>query len=131
MLQKFFSRVARVRLACRLSLAAAMAMAITDGSAAEGGVLRLRCTNPVGGANWSVAVDLDHGLVDAHPATISGGWIKWTDGKGGIYELKARDRQTAAARAASTTGGYFLHYVCQVRISALDPVAQKLGNFKT
>jgi hypothetical protein len=112
MLQKFFSRVARVRLACRLSLAAAMAMAITDGSAAEGGVLRLRCTNPVGGANWSVAVDLDHGLVDAHPATISGGWIKWTDGKGGIYELE-RATGKLQLRAASTTGGYFLHYVCQ------------------
>jgi hypothetical protein len=81
------------------------------GMAAEGGLLRLRCTNPVGGANWPVAVDLDRSLVDSRPATISTAWIKWNDGKGGIYELE-RATGKLQLRAASTTGGYFLHYNC-------------------
>jgi hypothetical protein len=112
MLKKFFSRAARIRLIGGLLPLAIMAIPMTDGSAAESGVLHLRCTNPVGGANWSVAVDLDHSVVDSRPATISGGWIKWTDAKGGIYELE-RATGKLQLRAASTTGGYFLHYACQ------------------
>jgi hypothetical protein len=112
MLKKFFSRAARIRLIGGLLLLAIMAIPMTDGSAAESGVLHLRCTNPVGGANWLVAVDLDHGVVDMRPATISGGWIKWTDAKGGIYEFE-RATGKLQLRAASTTGGYFLHYACQ------------------
>jgi hypothetical protein len=112
MLKKFFSRAARIRLFGGLLPLAAMATPTMSGSAAEGGVLHLRCTNPVGGANWAVAVDLDHSLVDSRPATISGGWIKWTDAKGGIYELE-RATGKLQLRAASTTGGYFLHYTCQ------------------
>ena len=112
MLKKFFSRGARIRLIGGLSLLAIIAIPVTVGLAAESGVLHLRCTNPVGGANWSVAVDLDHSVVDSRPATISSGWIKWTDAKGGIYELE-RATGKLQLRAASTTGGYFLHYACQ------------------
>ena len=36
----------------------------------------------------------------------------WTDPKGGIYELE-RATGKLQLRAASTTGGYFLHYTCQ------------------
>jgi hypothetical protein len=111
MLMKFFPR-APGQLVGGLSLLAAMAVPAAEGLAAEGGVLHLRCTNPVGGANWPVAVDLDHGLVDSRPATISGGWIKWTDAKGGVYELE-RATGKLQLRGASTTGGYFLHYTCQ------------------
>jgi hypothetical protein len=112
MLEKLFSRIARICLVSGLSLAAITAIPTAEVSAAEGGVLHLRCTNPVGGANWPVAVDLDHSLVDSRPATISGSWIKWTDSKGGIYELE-RATGKLQLRAASTTGGYFLHYICQ------------------
>ncbi|HWB47465.1 MAG TPA: hypothetical protein VG651_00010 [Stellaceae bacterium] len=112
MFDKFFSRGARVRLRRGLLLLAAIGMPVSGEAAAEGGLLRLRCTNPVGGANWPVVVDLDRRLVDARPATISGDWIKWTDGKGGIYELE-RATGKLQLRAASTTGGYFLHYTCK------------------
>jgi hypothetical protein len=112
MLEKFFSRAARIRLDSGLLLVTIIAWPIANDAAAEGGLLHLRCTNPVGGANWSVAVDLDRGLVDSRPATISGSWIKWTDGKGGTYELE-RATGKLQLRAASTTGGYFLHYTCQ------------------
>ena len=112
MLEKLFSRIARICLVSGLSFAAITAIPTAEASTPEGGVLHLRCTNPVGGANWPVAVDLEHSLADSRPATISGGWIKWTDGKGGIYELE-RATGKLQLRAASTTGGYFLHYICQ------------------
>ena len=112
MLKKFFSRSARIRLIVALLPLAVVAIPSADGAAAESGVLHLRCTNPVGGANWPVAADLDHNLVDSRPATITGDWIKWTDAKGGIYELE-RATGKLQLRAASTTGGYFLHYNCQ------------------
>ncbi len=88
------------------------AIPASSGWAADAGMLHLRCTNPVGGANWPVVVDLNHSLVDSLPATITNTSISWRDKGGGIYEL---DRATGKLRlrAASTTGGYFLHYTCQ------------------
>jgi len=83
-----------------------------SGQAADAGLLHLRCTNAVGGANWPIVVDLDRSLVDSFPATITTEWIEWRDGKGGIYELE-RATGKLKLRAASTTGGYFLHYTCQ------------------
>jgi hypothetical protein len=115
MLVKIFSPGARIgaaRGAAALAVLSALALPIGGALGGDGGVLHLRCTNPVGGANWPVLVDLDHNLVDQHPATISGGWIKWADGKGGVYELE-RGTGKLRLRAASTTGGYFLHYNCQ------------------
>lgn len=80
--------------------------------AADAGLLRLRCTNVVGGANWPVVIDLDRRLADAQPATITHDSIEWRDAKGGVYEL---DRATGKLRlrGASTTGGFFLHYTCK------------------
>jgi hypothetical protein len=112
MLEKFFSPVARICLGRWLLLAVSVATPISLATAADGGLLHLRCTNPVGGASWAVAIDLEHNLVDSHPATINAGWIKWKDGKGGTYELE-RGTGKLQLRAASTTGGYFLHYTCQ------------------
>ena len=87
-------------------------VAATSGFAAESGLLHLRCVNMVGGANWSVVVDLDKGEVDSRPATISQSSIKWRDDKGGLYELE-RATGKLQLRGASTTGGYFLHYECR------------------
>jgi hypothetical protein len=94
-------------------LAAGLVSTMTEGSWAAGTeMLHLRCTNPKGGANWAVVVDLDHGLVDSLPARITNAWISWHNPNGGTYEL---ERATGALqlRAASSTGGYFLHYTCQ------------------
>jgi hypothetical protein len=113
MLRNFFGYDVFIRLIGGLMLAlATSAITISDASAAEAGLLRLRCTNPTGGANWSIVVDLDHSLVDSLPATITDTWISWSDGHRGIYELE-RATGKLQLRAASTTGGYFLHYVCQ------------------
>ena len=95
-----------------LFLALAGSLPAGAGHAAETDVLHLRCTNATGGASWSIVVDLDRGLVDSLPATISDTWIKWHNASGGIYELE-RATGKLQLRAASTTGGYFLHYSCQ------------------
>jgi len=113
MLRNFFDYGALIRLSGGLMLAlATSAIPASGGWAAEAGLLRLRCTNPIGGATWSIVVDLDRNLVDTLPATITDKWISWTDRSRGIYELE-RATGKLQLRAASTTGGYFLHYVCQ------------------
>jgi hypothetical protein len=113
MLRNFFRGGALIRLTRRLVLGlATSAIPASGGLAADAGMLHLRCTNPVGGANWPVAIDLDHSLVDSFPATITAKWISWSDRTGGVYELE-RATGKLQLRAASTTGGYFLHYTCQ------------------
>jgi hypothetical protein len=94
-----------------LALAASVMPAL-DGRAAETGILHLRCANPVNGANWAVLVDLDRNLVDGRPATITDKWISWRDLKQGSFDFE-RATGRLQLRAASTTGGYFLHYTCQ------------------
>jgi hypothetical protein len=93
-----------------LAMVSASSAMATSGAA--GGILHMRCTNPVGGATWSIAVDLDRQLVDTRPAKISDRWISWRDEHGGTYDLE-RATGKLQLRAASTTGGYFLHYSCQ------------------
>jgi hypothetical protein len=113
MLRNFFRYGAQIRLMGGLILVLATGAIPTGGGwAADAGMLRLRCTNPIGGANWPVVVDLDQSLVDSLPATISAKWISWRDRNGGVYELE-RATGKLQLRAASTTGGYFLHYTCQ------------------
>ena len=94
-----------------LGVILAVVAALPGHAATMTGTLKLRCTNPVGGANWSIVVDLDHRLVDTQPADISETWISWRDQHGGVYELE-RATGKLQLRAASTTGGYFLHYSC-------------------
>lgn len=109
----FFSGGARIRLTGGLVLAlATCVIPARSGSAADAGLLHLRCTNLVGGANWPIVVDLDHNRVDSFSATITPKWVEWEDGKGGIYELE-RATGMLKLRAASSTGGYYLHYICQ------------------
>jgi hypothetical protein len=112
MLRKFLASGLKIRLIDGLACWAMAAITASSAVAADAGMLHLRCTNPVGGAKWSTVVDLDHGLVDSLPATITDTWIKWRDSKGGIYEY---DRATGKLllRGASTTGGFFFHYTCQ------------------
>lgn len=113
MLRNFFGNGALIRLTRRLVLILATnAILTSSGVAGDTGVLHLRCTNAANGANWVVTVDLDKGLVDSRPATISDGAIKWRDPGGGIFEY---DRATGKLqlRVASSTGGNFLHYTCK------------------
>jgi hypothetical protein len=102
----------RRRAAAALVGGAGLAFVAASAQAAGGGVQHMRCTNPIGGAHWSIEIDLDRGVVDQRPATIGDAWIKWSDAKGGVYELE-RATGKLSLRAASTTGGYFLHYKCE------------------
>jgi hypothetical protein len=79
---------------------------------ADAALLRLHCTNPASGATWPVVVDLDRGQVDSLPATITTQSISWHDPKQGFFDLD-RATGTLEFRNASSTGGYFLHYICQ------------------
>lgn len=91
---------------------AAAALAAAAGGAAQAAVLHLRCTNPASGTSWSVVVDLDHQRVDSLPAEISDQWISWRDPDHRIFELE-RATGKLEMRNASSTGGYFLHYLCR------------------
>jgi hypothetical protein len=75
--------------------------------------LELRCTNPASGANWVITVDLDRQLVDSLPATITDKWISWHEPNRGFFDLE-RATGKLQFRNASSTGGYFLHYTCQL-----------------
>jgi len=113
MLRKFFQgRRGKRPAAMLIILLAGNAIPTFAGHAAETGLLHLRCTNPVSGANWAIVVDLDRGLVDTLPAKISDSWVSWRNPGGGIYELE-RATGSLQLRAASSTGGYFLHYTCK------------------
>ena len=114
MLATFLSARSRLRLATGLLIAAATVVSIIPGAsaAAEAGVVHFRCTNPASGATWPMVVDLDHRLVDSQPATITDRTISWPDPKQGFFDF---DRATGKLqfRNPSSTGGYFLNYMCR------------------
>jgi hypothetical protein len=83
-----------------------------DGLAAETGTLHLRCTNVSGGANWPIEIDLDHAIVGSIPAKITERWISWHDPSKGYLDLE-RVTGKLDIRIASSTGGFFLHYICR------------------
>jgi len=87
-------------------------LASSGGGAAEPEILHLRCTNSTSGASWPIVVDLDHGRVDSLSAAITDKWITWRDPKQGFFDF---DRATGKLqlRNASSTGGYFLYYMCR------------------
>ncbi len=75
-------------------------------------VQQLRCTNSESGSSWTVVVNFDRGRVDSLPASITDDWISWYDPKQGHFELERRTGKLEL-RNASSTGGYFLHYMCR------------------
>jgi hypothetical protein len=83
-----------------------------DGRAAEAGPMHLNCANVVGGATIAIVVDPDHQTVDSLPATVSDKWITWHDPNRGYLDLD-RSSLKLDIRIASSTGGYFLHYLCK------------------
>jgi len=111
MLRKLLCSEINHRLAAGL-LAAVTVLSAGEGHATETGMLRLVCVNPAGGASWPVVVDLDRRLVDSQAATINDKWISWHPTGGGVYELE-RATGKLEFRAASSTGGFFLHYTCR------------------
>jgi len=106
-----FLGLTRVGAVSCLTLAASLMTAV-DVRAGETGLLQLHCTNLANGANWPIVVDLEHGRVDAFPATITDTRITWRDPKGGTYELE-RATGKLQLRGASSTGGYFIRSTCQ------------------
>lgn len=76
--------------------------------------LAVTCTNPSSGAMWQIAVDFDHGTVDANPASVSNDEISWRDAKDGWNYMLDRRTGELTVIVASSTGGYFLHDRCQL-----------------
>jgi hypothetical protein len=72
------------------------------------------CTNPSSGATWQISIDYARATVDANPAQVSDGEIRWHDAKdGGNYTLD-RHSGNLTVIMASSTGGYFLHHHCRL-----------------
>jgi hypothetical protein len=105
--------VPRLKTVIGRGIACAALLSATAGvaAAAEPGTHRMRCTNLVSGAGWTIVVDAVRGRVDRLPATITDKSISWHDPAQGFFDL---DRTTGELqlRNASSTGGYFLHYRC-------------------
>jgi hypothetical protein len=98
-------------------LALALCAVVMCGAAAIDASQRalvITCTNPSSGASWQISVDLEHGTVDANPATISATEISWRDVKDGWNYRLDRSSGALTVVAASSTGGYFLHDRCQL-----------------
>ncbi|HUN97967.1 MAG TPA: hypothetical protein VMU69_17260 [Bradyrhizobium sp.] len=95
-----------------VAAAALLLVSAGNGSAVAAEILHLRCSNPASGASWPITVDLDHSEVDSLPAKISQKWISWHDPKHGFFDLE-RATGELQFRNASSTGGYFLHYLCR------------------
>lgn len=82
-------------------------------SAAQPGVLILRCVNTASHVSWELKVDPAHNTADGFPAEISATRITWRDTThGGSYEL---DRITGELTYtnSSSMGGYMLFHHCQ------------------
>jgi hypothetical protein len=109
MLRKFYQGGQHWRFSAALTLAIAVPAA--GATAADTGMLQIRCTNPASGATWPIAIDLGRNLVDSRPATITDKWISWDDPKQGVFELE-RATGKLRFRNASSTGGYFVFYTC-------------------
>jgi len=102
----------RLTVALLLVLAASLLLSAA-GQPARAAVLTMRCTNPVSGTSWDVAVDADRALVDTLPAEISEKWVSWQDpAQNGHYDLE-RATGKLTGRFPSSTGGYFLYYQCR------------------
>jgi hypothetical protein len=95
-----------------LTAAASVWIAPAGWQPARAATLTFRCANAVSGATWPLVVDLDHGLVDSLPATITDSRIEWRDSHRGVYEFE-RATGKLRLRNASSTGGYFLYYTCR------------------
>jgi len=102
----------RRSMAAAIVAGALLFAAVAGGAAMAAGMLRLRCTNPASGASWPIVVDLDGARVDTFPATITPEWISWHDPRRGFFDLE-RATGKLQLRNASSTGGYFLHYMCR------------------
>ena len=79
------------------------------------GEIALRCTNPYSRTSWHININYNQRTVDTFPAKITPTEISWHDTvHGGYYYL---NRKTGALTVlfASSTGGYALHDICDVR----------------
>jgi hypothetical protein len=98
-----------------LSIAAiVLAMAAPSGSdPASADPTGLRCTNPVSGATWDVAIDPVKRTADSFPAEITARSIEWRDlAHGGRYEFDRASGELTVVYASSM-GGTFLTDQCR------------------
>jgi hypothetical protein len=73
------------------------------------------CTNTVSHAAMQIRIDFGKRMVNADPAQIGDTEISWHDDKEQANYTLNRKTGMLDAVIPSSTGGYFLHYQCDLR----------------
>jgi hypothetical protein len=102
------------QLATGIAAIGALALAPAAIGAAQATPTTVVCTNPASHASWRIRIDLRRGTVDANPARISAATISWHDRTDGRNYTLDRKSGELTVIGASSTGGYFLHYRCEL-----------------
>jgi hypothetical protein len=75
------------------------------------------CTNPASGSSWQIMINYQTATVDSNPAEITRAEISWFDPKdGGNYKFDRASGELTGT-VASSTGGYFRNYRCDLEKS--------------
>lgn len=75
----------------------------------------LTCTNIVSHAPMQIRIDFAKHMVNADPAQIGAAEISWHDDREHANYTLNRKTGMLEAVIPSSTGGYFLHYQCDLR----------------
>lgn len=99
----------------RLVGAAIMSIAGIGCAAAADTPSTVTCTNTVSHAPMQIRIDFARRLVNADPAQIGDAEISWHDDREHANYTLNRKTGLLEAVIPSSTGGYFLHYQCDLR----------------
>jgi len=79
------------------------------------GITAVNCTNTVSHAPMQIHIDFTKHIVNADPAQIGDAEITWHDDKEHANYTLNRKTGMLESVIPSSTGGYFLHYQCDLR----------------
>lgn len=99
----------------RLLGAAILSIAGICCAAAADATSTVTCTNTVSHAPMQIRIDFAKRMVNADPAQIGDAEISWHDDKEHANYTLNRKTGMLDAVIPSSTGGYFLHYQCDLR----------------
>jgi hypothetical protein len=100
---------------CRRVMCAVIIAIAGIGCAAADTPSTLTCMNTVSHAAMRIRIDFGRRMVNADPAQIDDAQISWHDDKEHANYTLNRKTGMLNAVIPSSTGGYFLHYQCDLR----------------